>query len=153
MRLTSSCVACVSVIRERGVVDHRKRTARPDRGRVRIAARQVTYGKTPPEAVTALANRVDLPDVRFFAVAVQIHHEAGGNLAEILSASQKSFRSRFQLFRKVHALTVEGRFSAWFLSIFPVGMAFVMNGMQPGYYEKVSDFPISSISSLSPSSC
>lgn len=107
----------------------------------RIAARQVTYGKTPPEAVASLAQRVDLPDVRFFAVAVQIHHEAGGNLAEILSGLAKIIRSRFQLFRKVHALTVEGRFSAWFLSIFPVGMAFVMNGMQPGYYEKVSDFP------------
>ncbi|MDX1581541.1 MAG: pilus assembly protein TadB, partial [Alphaproteobacteria bacterium] len=49
-------------------------------------------------------------------------------------------RSRFQLFRKVKALTVEGRFSAWFLSLFPVVMIFIMSAMQPGYYEKVSDF-------------
>lgn len=105
-----------------------------------IAARQVMYGKTPPEAIESLAQRIDLQDVRFFSVAVQIHHEAGGNLAEILSGLSKIIRSRFQLFRKVKALTVEGRFSAWFLSLFPVVMIFAMNGLQPGYYERVSDY-------------
>ncbi|MGE0408807.1 MAG: type II secretion system F family protein, partial [Amphiplicatus sp.] len=105
-----------------------------------IAARQVMYGKTPPEAIQALTKRMDLQDLRFFSVAVQIHHEAGGNLAEILAGLSKIIRSRFQLFRKVRALTVEGRFSAWFLSLFPIVMIFVMNGMQPGYYDKVSDF-------------
>lgn len=105
-----------------------------------IASRQVVYGKTPPEAINALASRIDLQDVRFFAVAVQIHHEAGGNLAEILSGLSKIIRSRFQLFRKIKALTVEGRFSAWFLSLFPIVMIFAMNALQPGYYAKVSDF-------------
>jgi tight adherence protein B len=112
----------------------------PLSGEFGIAARQVVYGKTPPEAVGALASRVGLPDLRFFAVAVQIHHEAGGNLAEILAGLSKIIRSRFQLFRKVNALTVEGRFSAWFLSLFPVVMMFAMNMLQPGYYEKVMDY-------------
>lgn len=105
-----------------------------------IAARQVAYGKSTPEAINAIAARMNLNDLRFFAVAVQIHHEAGGNLAEILSGLSTIIRARFQLFRKVKALTVEGRFSAWFLSLFPVVMIFVMAGMQPGYYEKASDF-------------
>lgn len=105
-----------------------------------IAARQVAYGKSTPEAVNAITKRVDLNDIRFFAVAVQIHHEAGGNLAEILSGLSSIIRGRFQLFRKVKALTVEGRFSAWFLSLFPVIMIFVMAGLQPGYYQKASDF-------------
>ncbi len=105
-----------------------------------IAARQIAYGKSTPEAINAISQRIDLADVRFFAVAVQIHHEAGGNLAEILSGLSTIIRGRFQLFRKVKALTVEGRFSAWFLSLFPVVMIFVMAGMQPGYYQNVADF-------------
>lgn len=112
----------------------------PIGGEFGVAARQVTYGKTPPEAIGALSDRIDLADLRFFAVAVQIHHEGGGNLAEILSGLSKIIRSRFQLFRKVKALTVEGRFSAWFLSIFPVFMMFAMNALQPGYYLKVADY-------------
>ncbi|HXI87447.1 MAG TPA: type II secretion system F family protein [Parvularculaceae bacterium] len=106
----------------------------------KIASKQIRYGKTPPEAILALSQRIPLQDLRFFSVAIQIHHEAGGNLAEILTGLSKIIRSRFQLFRKVKALTVEGRFSAWFLSLFPVVMIFAMNGLQPGYYDKVSDF-------------
>lgn len=105
-----------------------------------LIARQVTYGKTPAEAVSLFAERVPTPDIRFFAVAVQIQHEAGGSLADILSGLSKIIRSRFQLFRKVKALTAEGRFSAYFLSAFPVVMIFAMNILQPGYYEKIMDY-------------
>lgn len=105
-----------------------------------IAARQVTYGRSTAEAIDALAARINTPDVRFFSVAVQIHNEAGGNLGEILGGLSTIIRSRFKLFRKIKALTAEGRFSAYFLSAFPLVMIFAMNAMQPGYYEKVSDF-------------
>src|SRR5262249_37862103 len=105
-----------------------------------VVARQIIYGKTPGEAVEALAKRMPTQDLRFFSVAIQIHQEAGGNLADILSGLSKIIRSRFQLFRKVKALTAEGRFSAYFLSAFPVVMIVAMNAIQPGYYEKVMDF-------------
>jgi tight adherence protein B len=105
-----------------------------------VVARQITYGKTPAEAVALLAERIPTPDVRFFSVAVQIQHESGGSLGDILSGLSKIIRSRFQLFRKVKALTAEGRFSAYFLSAFPVVMIVAMNALQPGYYEKVADF-------------
>ena len=105
-----------------------------------VVARQITYGKTPAEAVSLLAQRIPTADVRFFSVAVQIQHEAGGSLGDILSGLAKIIRSRFQLFRKVHALTAEGRFSAYFLSAFPLVMIFAMNILQPGYYEKVADY-------------
>jgi tight adherence protein B len=112
----------------------------PTNAEFEIVARQITYGKTPAEAVGALAVRMPSADVRFFSVAVQIHQEAGGNLGEILAGLSKIIRSRFQLFRKIKALTAEGRFSAYFLSGFPVAMIFAMNVLQPGYYEKVADF-------------
>lgn len=105
-----------------------------------LIARQVTYGKTPAEAVSLFAQRVPTPDIRFFAVAIQIQHEAGGSLADILSGLSKIIRSRFQLFRKVKALTAEGRFSAYFLSAFPVVMIFAMNILQPGYYDKIMNY-------------
>lgn len=105
-----------------------------------LIARQVTYGKTPAEAVSLFAQRVATPDIRFFAVAIQIQHEGGGSLADILSGLSKIIRSRFQLFRKVKALTAEGRFSAYFLSAFPIVMIFAMNLLQPGYYERIMDY-------------
>lgn len=117
-----------------------KEMSDPLGGEFAIAARQVQYGKTPPEAITGVAERVNLADMRFFSVATQIQYESGGSLAEILTGLSRIIRARFQLYRKVKALTAEGRFSAWFLSGFPVFMIFAMNVLQPGYYSKVADF-------------
>jgi tight adherence protein B len=105
-----------------------------------IVARQIVYGKTPAQAIGLLADRMPSADLRFFSVAVQIQAETGGNLSDILSGLARIIRSRFQLLRKVKALTAEGRFSAYFLSTFPVVVIIAMNALQPGYYEKVSDF-------------
>lgn len=106
----------------------------------RIVAQQIAYGMSTPLAVEALANRIDVNDVKFFAVTIQIQYEAGGNLSEILESLSATIRSRFQLFRRVKALTAEGRFSAWFVTLLPIAMIFLINFLQPGYYRSVSDF-------------
>jgi tight adherence protein B len=106
-----------------------------------LASQEITYGKDLPDAMADMLKRVAVPDLRFFVVAVQIQHESGGNLAEILEGLSKIIRGRSRLTRKMKALTVEGRFSAWFLSLFPVFMIFVMNAINPGYYQKVANFP------------
>ena len=105
-----------------------------------LVSQEITYGKDVPDALESMLGRITLQDLRFFIVAVQIQHESGGNLAEVLEGLSKIIRGRFRLMRKVKALTAEGRFSAWFLSAFPVFMLFVMNVINPGYYTKVSDY-------------
>lgn len=105
-----------------------------------ITSNEIAYGRNLSEALGDMLKRVSVTDLRFFVVAVQIQNESGGNLAEILENLSKIIRGRFRLMRKVKALTVEGRFSAWFLSAFPLFMIVVMNMINPGYYEKVADF-------------
>jgi tight adherence protein B len=105
----------------------------------RIVAQQIAYGMSPPQAVDALSRRIAVNDVRFFAVTIQIQYETGGNLSEILESLSAMIRSRFQLFRKVKAITAEGRFSAWFLTLLPIVMIFIINYLQPDYYRSVSD--------------
>jgi len=46
------------------------------------------------------------------------------------------------MFRKIKALTAEGRFSAWFLSIFPFAIAVVITLIKPDYFTQVMDFGI-----------
>ena len=106
-----------------------------------LVSQDIAYGKTMSVAVNDMLKRISIPNLRFFVVAIQIQNESGGNLAEILDGLSSIIRGRFRLMRKVSALTAEGRFSAWFLSAFPIGMVFVMNGLNPGYYLKVADHP------------
>ncbi len=107
-----------------------------------VIADESTYGMPVTESLDRLAARVDVPDLRFLAVAVTIQSQSGGNLAEILNGLSQVVRARFKLFRKVAAITAEARWSGWFLSIFPIIALLLVQIVQPGYYDRVSDHPL-----------
>lgn len=107
-----------------------------------ILADESTYGMEISESLDNMAERIDLQDLRFFAVAVKIQSQSGGNLAEILAGLASVIRSRFKLFRRVDAITAEAKWSGWFLSIFPILALVMINVMQPGYYEGVMETPV-----------
>lgn len=105
-----------------------------------IAVDGVTYGKPIPMVFAEMRKRVNVPDLAYLAMAVQIQQESGGNLAESLSKLATVIRDRARMFRKVSALTAEGRFSAWALSFFPLGIAGMIQLIQPNYFTRVADF-------------
>ncbi len=102
-------------------------------------ADEAAYGRDVPDALRALAERVELQDLRFLAVAVAIQQKSGGNLAEILEGLSRVVRARFKLFRKVKAITAEARWSGIFLSAFPILALVGINVMKPDYYTDVKD--------------
>ncbi len=107
-----------------------------------LIADEVAYGGDMGDALKALAERLDMQDMRFLAVAVTIQATAGGNLAEILDGLSKVIRSRFKLFRRVQAITAEAKWSGMFLSMFPLVALVAINIIQPGYYDDVKEEPI-----------
>jgi tight adherence protein B len=104
-----------------------------------IIADESTYGMEITESLAKLADRIDLQDVKFLAVAVTIQSQSGGNLAEILDGLSKVIRARFKLFRRVRAITAEARWSGWFLSVFPILALVTIQVLQPGYYDEVKN--------------
>jgi len=104
-----------------------------------LIADDAAYGGDITESLKELAERVDMQDVRFLAVAVTIQQQSGGNLAEILDGLAKVIRSRFKLFRRVKAITAEAKWSGWFLSIFPIVALVAINVIEPNYYEDVKE--------------
>ncbi|WP_146590615.1 type II secretion system F family protein [Puniceibacterium confluentis] len=106
-----------------------------------IIADESTYGRDIGEALKHMAERLDMQDLRFLAVAVAIQQQSGGNLAEILEGLAKVIRARFRLFRRVKAITAEAQWSGKFLSGFPVGALIVIQVTDPHYYDDVLDHP------------
>ncbi|CRL10473.1 type II secretion system F family protein [Phaeobacter italicus] len=106
-----------------------------------IIADESAYGRDVGEALKEMAERLDMQDMRFLAVAVTIQQQSGGNLAEVLAGLAKVIRARFRLFRRVKAITAEAQWSGKFLSGFPL---FCLGGIlakDPGYYDSVIDHP------------
>lgn len=107
-----------------------------------IIADESAYGRDIGEALKAMAERLEMQDLRFLAVAVTIQQQSGGNLAEILAGLSKVIRARFKLFRRVKAITAEAQWSGKFLSAFPVVALIAINVMDPHYYDEVLDHPL-----------
>lgn len=103
---------------------------------------EMTYGLNLEQALSNMARRVGLPDLRFLVVAVTIQVEVGGNLAEILSSLSRVIRERFKMRAKIRALSAEGRFSAVLLSILPFALIGVINLIAPTFYSAVKDDPV-----------
>ncbi|MGF6861973.1 tight adherence protein B [Rhodobacteraceae bacterium MBR-64] len=104
-----------------------------------MIADEAAYGREISESLKALAERVDMQDLRFLAVAVTIQQQSGGNLAEILEGLSKVIRARFKLFRRVRAITAEAKWSGMFLSAFPIGAMIMIQLLKPDYYDEVKN--------------
>ena len=70
-----------------------------------IVADEIMFGLEQSVAVDNLGPRVGHNDLSFFSTAVNIQHQTGGNLAEILSRLSRMLRSRLKLRLKIRALS------------------------------------------------
>ena len=104
-----------------------------------MIADEAAYGGEITESLKALAERIDMQDLRFLAVAVAIQQQSGGNLAEILEGLSKVIRARFKLFRRVRAITAEAKWSGMFLSGFPIAAMIMIQLLKPDYYDEVKE--------------
>ncbi|MFC4519342.1 type II secretion system F family protein [Cupriavidus pinatubonensis] len=108
----------------------------------RTTFEEINYGIALDEAMTNLAIRVPVGDLRYFVIAVLIQRESGGNLAEILDTIGNMVRERLKLFAKIRVLSAEGRMSAWVLGLLPFatgGMILVVN---PDFMKVLWEDPI-----------
>ncbi|MEL7254619.1 MAG: type II secretion system F family protein [Pseudomonadota bacterium] len=106
-----------------------------------IIADESAYGRDVGEALKDMAERLDMQDLRFLAVAVTIQQQSGGNLAEILDGLAKVIRARFRLFRRVKAITAEAKWSGNFLSMFPLLALVGIQMLKPDYYDEAMLHP------------
>ena len=102
---------------------------------------EMTYGLNLDDALSNMARRAGLGDLRFLVVAVMIQMQVGGNLAEVLNSLSRVIRERAIMRAKVRALSAEGRFSAGLLSVLPFLLIGVITLVRPTYYAGVSADP------------
>lgn len=94
------------------------------------------------EALEALTDRVPNLDLRFFATAIVLQRQTGGDLAEILDKIGKLIRERFKIWGQIQALTGEGRLSGIVLLALPPFLFIAIYKLNPGYIMKLFDDPL-----------
>lgn len=90
-------------------------------------------GMPMEEALTNMTERVPNLDLKFFATAVILQRQTGGDLAEILDKIGHLIRERFQIWGQIQALTGEGRLSGIVLLALPPALFVTVYQMNPDY--------------------
>jgi tight adherence protein B len=81
---------------------------------------EVRIGVDIDEALQHTADRIRVPDFRFFVVALKLQRRTGGSLAETLGNLSGIIRRRKEIRLKARALTSEAKASAAVLGLLPV---------------------------------
>ena len=94
---------------------------------------QQNFGLPLKDTLNELGDRVPILDVKFFATAVSIQRETGGNLAEILDNLASVVRERFKILRQVRVHTAHGRFTGYVLLALPAALAVALSFISPDH--------------------
>jgi tight adherence protein B len=85
------------------------------------------------EAMENMTERVPNLDLKFFATAVILQRQTGGDLAEILDKIGALIRDRFRIWGQIQALTGEGRLSGIVLLAMPPALFAAVYKLNPEY--------------------
>ena len=94
------------------------------------------------EALYNMTERVPNLDLKFFATAVVLQRQTGGDLAEILDKIGHLIRERFKIYGQIQALTGEGRLSGIVLLALPPALFVVMLRLNPKYVMVLFEDPL-----------
>ncbi|MBL9090478.1 MAG: type II secretion system F family protein [Planctomycetaceae bacterium] len=85
------------------------------------------------DAMNNMTDRIPNLDLKFFATAVILQRQTGGDLAEILDKIGALIRDRFRIWGQIQALTGEGRLSGVVLLALPVVLFLAVYRLNPDY--------------------
>jgi tight adherence protein B len=119
-----------------------KESAEPVASEFRTCFDEQNFGLPMRDALVNMTERVPLVDVRFFATALLVQKETGGNLAEILDELARVIRDRFRIYREVRVKTAQGRLTAGILIALPIFMLFALETVNPAYVRVLFDDPV-----------
>lgn len=105
----------------------------PLAGEFRRCYDQHSLGQAIEDGLREMAIRLESPDFAFFATAVVIQRQSGGDMAEVLNNISHMIRQRLRLQQSVKAKTAEGRFTGYIMVAFPVVMFVLAWMLNPQY--------------------
>jgi len=95
--------------------------------------REVNLGLGMDEALANLVRRIKSDDLDLMVTAIGVQQQVGGNLAEILDTIAFTIRERVRIKGDINTLTAQGRMSGYLVAFLPIGIAVVLNMINPAF--------------------
>ena len=103
--------------------------------------REVNLGLPLDDALANLSRRVRSDDLDLMTTAIGIHHQVGGNLAEILDSIAYTIRERVRIKGEIKTLTAQQRMSGYVVGFLPVALVLLLSVIAPNFMEPMFQKP------------
>jgi tight adherence protein B len=107
----------------------------------RRVVHEVGLGINSQDAMSHLLRRIPSDDLDLLISAINIQHEVGGNLAQILDVIGHTIRERVRIKGEIGVLTAQQTISGYVISALPVVLGVVIFMVSPDYISKMFAFP------------
>lgn len=118
-----------------------KETEPPMADEFRRVVHEVGLGIASQEAMTHLLRRIPSDDLDLLVTAINIQHEVGGNLAQILDVIGHTIRERVRIKGEITVLTAQQTISGYVVTALPIFLAVALFFISPDYIGKLFAFP------------
>ena len=112
----------------------------PTASEFRRVVTEVGLGRSTDEALSGLLRRLPSDDLDLLITAVNIQHEVGGNLAQVLETIGHTIRERVRIKGEIRTLTAQGRISAYVVTGLPIGLGIFITVINPDYMAPIFTF-------------
>lgn len=107
----------------------------PLRGEFMLLIQEQKMGITIQEGLFRMNGRLELPELNFLAIVINIQQTMGGNLSETLANLSKIIRDRHKMRAKIDAMSTEAKSSAGIIGSLPILIVIGISAMSPGYMD------------------
>jgi tight adherence protein B len=129
--MTSSLRAGFSLLQTLDALQ--QETSAPLASELRQTLREIRFGLPTEEALKNMTRRVQCDDLELIVTAINIQHQVGGNLAEVLDNITHTIRERIRIKGEVRTLTAQGRISGTIVALLPLFLATFLLIVNPSY--------------------
>ncbi|MGB9723410.1 MAG: type II secretion system F family protein [Chloroflexia bacterium] len=98
---------------------------------------EVGLGLSVQDALANLYRRVPSDDLDLMITAINIQHEVGGNLAQILDTIGHTIRERVRIKGEIRVLVAQQRISGYVVAALPIFLALILVFIAPTYMDKL----------------
>jgi tight adherence protein B len=103
--------------------------------------REIGLGLSNERAMNNMMRRIPSDDLDLMITAVNVQHEVGGNLAEILETISHTIRERVRIKGEIKVLTSQQMISGYVVSFLPIGLGLALYVMNPAYMGAMFEEP------------
>lgn len=95
--------------------------------------RAVKLGLPLQVALSDAVARIGSDDFHLVVVAINVHYETGGNLAETLEIIGDTVRDRLRMLSEIRVMTAQQRFTGYVLGLLPIVVGLIISLINPEY--------------------